>query len=113
MLAQKQYENKSYAGSYNFGPDDKSCVTTGELATLFCENWGDGANWKNVSEKDAPHEANFLKLQCEKAKNTLGWYPQWGIKQAIEKIVEWEKAVQNGVSVVAITDKQIKEYFGE
>ena len=110
-LAQKQYEDKSYAGNYNFGPDDESCVTTGELATLFCESWGKGAGWKNVSEANAPHEANFLKLQCEKSKNVLGWYPQWGIKQAIEKIVEWEKAVQSGTSAAEITDKQIKEYF--
>ena len=111
-LAQKQYEDKCYAGNYNFGPDDESCVTTGELATLFCESWGEGAGWKNVSEANAPHEANFLKLQCEKSKNVLGWYPQWGIKQAIEKIVEWEKAVQSGVTAAEITDRQIKEYFG-
>lgn len=110
-LAQKQYEDKSFAGNYNFGPDDESCVTTGELATLFCESWGKGAGWKNVSEANAPHEANFLKLQCEKSKNVLGWYPQWGIKQAIEKIVEWEKAVQSGTTAAEITDKQIKEYF--
>lgn len=112
-LAQKQYEDKSFAGNYNFGPDDESCVTTGQLATLFCESWGKGAGWKNVSEANAPHEANFLKLQCEKSKNVLGWYPQWGIKQAIEKIVEWEKSVQSGVAADEITDKQIKEYFGE
>ena len=30
-----------------------------------------------------------------------------------EKIVEWEKTVQSGVSAAEITDKQIKEYFGE
>lgn len=110
-LAQKQYEDKSYADNYNFGPDDESCVTTGQLATLFCESWGKDASWKNVSEANAPHEANFLKLQCEKSKNVLGWYPQWGIKQAIEKIVEWEKAVQSGTPAAEITDKQIKEYF--
>lgn len=112
-LAKAQYENKSFVGSYNFGPDDESCVTTGELATLFCESWGDGAGWKNVSEANAPHEASFLKLQCEKSKKVLGWYPQWGIKQAIEKIVEWEKAVQSGTPAAEITDKQIKEYFGD
>lgn len=111
-LAKAQYEDKKYVGSYNFGPDDDSCVTTGELATLFCNAWGNGAGWKNVSESNAPHEANFLKLDCSKSKTVLGWYPQWGIKQAIEKIVEWEKAVQSGVSAAEITDKQIKEYFG-
>ena len=110
-LAQKQYEDKSIAGSYNFGPDDESCVTTGELATLFCSAWKEKASWKNVSDANAPHEANFLKLQCEKSKNVLGWYPKWNIRHAIDKIVEWEKAVQNGTPAAEITDKQIREYF--
>lgn len=111
-LAKAQYDDKKYAGSYNFGPDDESCVTTGLLATLFCENWKDGASWKNESEKNAPHEANFLKLDCSKSKSVLNWYPQWGIKTALQKIVEWEKAVQSGISATEITDNQIKEYFG-
>ena len=112
-LAKAQYENISFVGSYNFGPDDESCVTTGQLATLFCENWGNGAAWKNVSEVNAPHEANFLKLDCSKSKTVLSWYPQWGIRDAIAKIVEWEKAVQSGTTAAEITDKQIKEYFGD
>ena len=111
-LAKAQYEDKAFVGAYNFGPDDESCVTTGQLATLFCDAWESGIAWKNVSEKSAPHEANFLKLDCSKSKNVLGWRPQWGIKRAIEKIVEWEKAVQAGTPAAEITDKQIKEYFG-
>ncbi|MCR5062229.1 MAG: CDP-glucose 4,6-dehydratase [Treponema sp.] len=111
-LAKAQYEKRSFAGSYNFGPDDESCVTTGELATLFCNLWGNNAAWKNVSEANAPHEANFLKLDCSKSKNTLGWKPQWGIKEAVEKIVEWEKSVKSGVSAAEITDGQIRMYFG-
>jgi len=113
MLAKAQYEDKSFAGSYNFGPDDESCVTTGRLATMFCNEWGGGAAWKNVSEANAPHEANFLKLDCSKSKSVLGWKPQWTIRDAMAKIVEWEKAVLAGTPAAEITDKQIKEYFGE
>ena len=75
-LAKAQYKDKAFVGAYNFGPDDESCVTTGELATLFCKEWGDGAAWKNVSEANAPHEANFLKLDCSKSKSVLGWKPR-------------------------------------
>ncbi|MBP5793397.1 MAG: CDP-glucose 4,6-dehydratase [Spirochaetaceae bacterium] len=113
LLAKAQYEDKVLAGAYNFGPDDESCVTTGGLADMFCSSWGSGASWKNVSEADAPHEANFLKLDCSKSKTMLGWQPHWRIKTAIEKIVEWEKAVHGGTSAAEITDKQIKEYFGK
>lgn len=112
LLARKQFEDKNFVGSYNFGPDDESCVTTGELATLFCDSWGKGASWKNVSEANAPHEANFLKLDCSKSKTVLGWRPHWGIKTALEKITEWEKAVQIGEPAADVTDRQIKVYFG-
>lgn len=113
VLAKKQYEDISFAGSYNFGPDDESCVSTGKLATLFCEQWGSGVQWEAVATSNAPHEANFLKLDCSKAKATLGWYPQWGIQDAVKKIVEWERMVQKGVSAAEATDTQIGEYFGE
>ena len=113
LLAKMQYENKSVVGSYNFGPDDESCITTGDLATLFCNKWGSGATWEKVAECNAPHEANFLKLDCSKAKRVLKWFPLWPISTAIDKIVEWEKRVQNGISAAKITDSQIKEYFEE
>ena len=44
-IAQKHYEDSSYQGYYNVGPDDCDCVTTGELVVLFCKHWGDGAVW--------------------------------------------------------------------
>lgn len=46
MIAQKQYEDRSFAGWYNVGPDDCDCLTTGALVTLFCEKWG-GIKWEN------------------------------------------------------------------
>ena len=112
ILAMKQYNDKSLASSYNFGPDDKSCVSTGMLTSLFCDAWGDGAKWESIAQKNAPHEAAFLKLQCEKAKNALEWYPKWNIKEAVQKVVEWQKSLDSGIPAYEITDKQIKEYFG-
>lgn len=110
LLAQKQYEDKTLSGSYNFGPDDASCVTTGKLVELFCKTWGNNANWK-VQGDGGPHEANFLKLDCTLAKNRLGWLPHWNITTAIEKIVQWQKTVDTGTKPAEITDTQIKEYF--
>lgn len=110
-LAMKQYGQPGIAGNYNIGPDDCDCVTTGELAELFCKTWGDGASWKNVSEKDAPHEANFLKLDCSKIKSALNWSSRWHIKQAVEKTVEWSKAYINGENADKITQKQIEDYL--
>ena len=110
MIAQKQYEDPSFAGWYNVGPDDCDCVTTGELTTLFCRAWGDGMTWENRSEVNAPHEANFLKLDCSKIKTTFGWKPRWHMQEAIQKTVEWSKVWMDDGDVPAVMQRQILEY---
>lgn len=111
VLAMKQYEDKSLAGNYNIGPDDCDCAATGELVDLFCSHWGDGASWKNVADKNATHEANFLKLDCSRIKRVLGWSPRWHISDAIEKVTEWSKVYLSGGDISAVMEKQINEYL--
>ena len=104
-----QMEDKNYAGYYNVGPDDRDCVSTGELVELFCKSWGDGMSWVNQYD-GGPHEANFLKLDCSKLKSVFGWKPVWDVRTAIEKTVEWSKAWMNGENMEHLMEKQILEY---
>lgn len=110
MVAKAQYEDGKYAGYYNVGPDDKDCVTTGELVDMFCSAWGNGLSWENKSD-GGPHEANFLKLDCSKLKTTFGWHPRYGVKEAIGLTVEWCQEYEKNGDVVAVMDRQIKEMF--
>lgn len=95
-IAAKQFADSSFAGYYNVGPDDRDCVATGDLVTLFCDAWnglnaGKRLTWSNQAEKNAPHEANFLKLDCSKLKATFGWKPRWHIQDAIRATANWTK----------------------
>jgi CDP-glucose 4,6-dehydratase len=114
MIAMRQYEDAGYAGSYNVGPEETSCLTTGELVEEFCRQWNQLGNhkisWK-IQGDGGPHEANFLKLDNSKIKNTIGWKPRWDIAHAIEKTVEWlhEYAMQRDVANIMYA--QIKEYI--
>lgn len=110
MIAQRQYEDKSYAGFYNVGPDDRDCVTTGELVDMFCNLWGNGAAWEKKSDH-GPHEANFLKLDCSKLKSVFGWRPVWNVEQAVEKTVEWIKTYKAGNDVLSCMEQQIKLFY--
>ena len=110
MIAEMQYNDKKYQGYYNVGPDDRDCLTTGQLATIFCDAWGEGQTF-NCLKKDGPHEANFLKLDCSLLKTTFGWKPVWSAKEAVEKTVEWTKVYAQDGDVPAVTEKQIKEFF--
>jgi len=111
LLAEKQYNDKTIEGAYNFGPDNDSFITTGDLARLFCTAWGPGAAWQ-VQGDGGPHEAAFLKLDCSKAKAVLGWKPYWDIKTAVEKVVEFAK-IQSDRERLACVDRQIESYFNE
>ncbi len=111
MIAKRQYEDGAYAGWYNVGPDECDCVTTGQLAALFKEKWGEGFTWFDQAEPGAPHEANFLKLDCSKLKTIFGWRPRWHIDQAVENTVEWTRVWLAGGGIPAEMERQIRLYM--
>lgn len=111
-IAQKQYEDQRYEGSYNIGPDDCDCITTGQLAEIFCNKWKENASWKAI-QKEGPHEANFLKLDCARMKNTFGWQPTWHVEEAIEKTIEWAKAYMQGKDMAEVMNEQIKSFIAK
>lgn len=111
-VAAKQYDDKKYQGYYNVGPDDCDCVTTGDLVDLFCKHWGEDAKWENQSEANAPHEANFLKLDCSKVKATFSWQPRWHIEECMAMVCQFSKVWLAGGDIPAEMDKEINEFFG-
>jgi len=112
-LAEKLYTTGAeYAEAWNFGPDDRDAKNVEWLTRNICELWGDGASYR-IDKKPQPHEANYLKLDCSKAKNELGWFPKWGIQKSLSSIVEWNKAFLAGEEIRRVTDQQIREYLNE
>lgn len=111
LIARKQYEDVNYAGYYNVGPDESDCITTGDLVSLFCEKWGMDAKWINQAEENAPHEANFLKLDCSKIKSVFKWRPTWSVDDAIYHTVEWSKVYFANEDVAEKMAEQIREFI--
>lgn len=114
MIAAKQYEDLSYAGYYNVGPDDEDCISTGELVSLFCERWNAAENdsnlsWIDKSVKDSPHEANFLKLDCSKLKSSFGWKPKWHIADAVEQTVKFTEVMLRDEGPESIKKEMVRE----
>ncbi len=110
-IAQRQYNDFSLNDCYNVGPDESDCITTGELANKFCKYWGENANWNDCSEKNAPHEAGFLKLDCSKLKEKFKWKPTYNIDCSVKKTVEWTKYWINNNCIEEYTRKQIDDFF--
>jgi CDP-glucose 4,6-dehydratase len=117
-IAAMQYKDSKYAGFYNVGPDDCDCVKTGELIDLLCSTWNSNreslpeVKWINQSENNAPHEANFLKLDCSKVKTTFGWEPRWHIEECMGKTVEFTKVyLENPKNINLEMESEIEDFL--
>ena len=113
LLAKNLVENGvEYADAWNFGPDDDDAKNVQYIVERICKLWGHGASSK-LDNNLQPHEANYLKLDCAKAKAELNWTPKWNIEIALNSIVEWNKAYINKCNMLDVTNQQIRSYFHE
>ena len=109
-ILKAQQEDKSKASSYNVGPDEEDCVTTESLVKLFAKYWRDGFTYEIKKDK-GPHEANLLKLNCDKLKRVFDWKPKYNIEKTVKETVNWYKAYSEGENMLEVTDRQIQEFF--
>jgi CDP-glucose 4,6-dehydratase len=110
LLGQHLYQDGPiFTGAWNFGPDHKDAKPVRWLVERITEMWGKNAGWE-IDKGNNPHEANYLKLDCSKAKSKLGWHPQWNLNLSLEKTIEWYKAYYNKEDMLNITINQIKNY---
>lgn len=110
IVMRQETDRQRYEGYYNVGPDDSDCVNAKTLVESFKRAWGEGFDFK-IQSDGGPHEAGFLKLNCDKLKAVYGWKPGLDVHGAIDLSVEWYKAWNNGEEMNAITEKQILSYF--
>lgn len=110
IVAEKQYDNKTFQGEYNVGPDDSDCIETGELVDLFCSNLSENMKYEYM-QINGPHEANFLKLNNGKIKKVFGWNPRWNVSDAIKQTVKWVEAYKNNKDMVLELNNEIKEFL--
>ena len=111
MLAEKLYSHGPlFAEGWNFGPKEDSAQSVQWILDCLKSQWGDTASWK-LDDAVNPHEANFLKLDCSKAKIKLGWQPLWGIEDTLSRTVNWHKAWLKGADMYDYTITEINDYM--
>lgn len=110
-LAAKLFtDGATFAQAWNFGPDDNDAKNVEWITKTICKMWGENASFE-IDNNPQPHEANYLKLDCSKAKAELDWRPKWNIETALTTIVDWNKAYLKGENIREVTINQIKQYY--
>ena len=82
--------------AFNFGPSLSSNRPVSDLVASILQRWP--GEWLDQSDPTAPHEANRLHLQIDKAHHRLGWQPCWDYEVTMDRTVEWYRAVHQGAS---------------
>lgn len=98
-----------YAEGWNFGPTDNDARPVEWIVEKLCRIWGEGASW-SLDTVVGPHEAHYLKLDCSKAENALGWKPVWNLETTLAKIVTWHQSYVSRGDMRAETISQIREF---
>lgn len=109
LICFKQYENNLLGGEYNIGPVSNECKSTIEIINLFSKKWGENIKYIYNTSKTF-HEDEYLRLNCSKIKEIMGWKPIWNIDIAVEKVVEWTRNWINGGDMKICMREQINEY---
>ena len=108
-LAQNLYlHGCDFSGAWNFGPNEDDVKTVEWVVKEAARNLPE---LKYVVNNDKSfHEANYLKLNSNKAENYLNWKPLITSEEAIDKTCGWYKAFFEKKDMRAYTLKEITNY---
>jgi len=101
--------DRSVVGGWNFGPRDEDARPVGWIADRLAELWGGGVGWDLVGTPQH-HEANFLRLNCEKAREGLGWRPAWALDEGLRRTVDWWRAWRAGDDMTEFSLNQLRAH---
>ena len=110
-LVERLANDEKFIGGWNFGPDATSEVPVRTVVDHLIEFWGDGARW--VADKGPhPHEAAYLRLDCEKARTQLSWTPRLDLQRGLQLTVDWYKALRQGRDLRQLSLDQLDYVMG-
>lgn len=100
---------QKFAGSWNFGPNPIDAQPVLAFVQTMSQKYGGFCAW-TVQEKDQPHEAQLLQLDCSKSSALLGWKPLMNLGEAIEEVIAWHQNWRSGADISKYMSNSVAEY---
>ncbi len=103
LLAERLWHEQAAAGAYNFGPNTHEAATVREVIEIARGIYGRGnIAWGPGDE--GPHEAGWLALETAKARTKLSLQPVWGLREGVERTVQWYLGLEGGTNSRTLCD---------
>ncbi|MET4089332.1 CDP-glucose 4,6-dehydratase [Bradyrhizobium sp. S3.5.5] len=106
-LVEKLVADESFADGWNFGPNADSEQPVRTVVEHLQTLWADGASWTS-DDGLHPHEAAFLRLDCERARSRLNWTQRLDLLRGLGLTVDWYKALQRGQDLRRLSLEQLE-----
>ena len=100
-----------FSSGWNFGPNESLVKSVSEVISELQAHFPHTVPVHLDSSTNKMHEAQLLRLDCTKAKETLGWQPRWDFAESIKQTVKGYDAMLNGSDLMSVLKGQIEEYF--
>lgn len=112
FLGQKLLEgNETFSDAWNFGPSNEDTIVKVDDIVTLAKRFVPEINVTMMTTPKQPHEANYLKLDCSKARSKLQWTPVWDINIAIEKTLTWYRSFYENNQVCS--NKDLSHYVND
>ena len=113
LLAQRLYESPmQYSESFNFGPSDSEIKPVRWIIDYINRYVGDEIQWMQ-DENFIFYETSYLKLNCSKARERLGWQSHWNLEKGLHATIDWYQAYQKHENVKNVMIEQIENFMNE
>jgi CDP-glucose 4,6-dehydratase len=112
VLAERLWEEASYATAWNFGPDQEESRPVAWLVERMRARWP-GELSVDVAERRPTGESAVPRVDSTRARTRLGWRPPWDLPAAIDATVDWHLAHREGQDPIAISLGQVKRFSAE
>ncbi len=108
-LAQKLWQQPTFAGAYNFGPHTHEAATVREVIERARVAFGGGEVIYGKGDM-GPHEADWLALETAKAREMLGIVPKWELKEAVNRTMAWYRSLNDGADARSLCEIELGSY---
>ena len=98
--------------NWNFGPNQyDSNISVQEIVSLASKRW---PSLRFELFDEIFEESHILSIDSAKAASELGWIPQWGLSESVDKTIDWYTSFRGDEqAALSFCMNQIHAYLGE
>jgi len=98
-----------FNGPWNFGPSPEGIASVKTVVDLAAAAWGQPTKVV-TDERSHPHEAGLLMIDASKSQQLLDWKPAFSLDQAVDMVVAFTRAWQQGEDLRARCLESISKF---